>query len=176
MGEKQVEGHTTRDAVAQARELYLDEAHAFGCAETSFVVLKTAYGLPLASDPSAAMALNGGLAYSGGPCGALTGAALAVGMLAEQRIGDHHRAKRVARELVAQTLDAFQAAHGATDCRELIGVDLRTTDGHRAFLESGAWRDGCMRQIEFVIGRLSTLADVDEWEEAVARVEGRDAG
>jgi len=122
-------------------------------------------------DSAAAVALNGGVAYSGGLCGAITGAALAVGMLAERRIADHVAAKRVARELVAETLDAFRDEHGAVDCRDLIGYDLRTPGGHDAFLASGAWRDGCMRQIEFVVGRLATLADAETWDRAVQEIE-----
>ena len=57
------------------------------------MVLKTAYGLDDPMDPSPAIALNGGVGWSGGMCGSLTGAALAVGMLAERRIHDHARAK-----------------------------------------------------------------------------------
>lgn len=159
------------DAVALARGYFLDERHQFGCAETSFMVLKAAYRLDDPMDTAAAIALNGGVAYSGGMCGALTGAALAVGMLAEQRIEDHAAAKRVARELVAGALDAFREEHGALDCRDLIGYDLRTPGGHEAFLESGAWRDGCMRQIEFVVERLSALAEPAAWARAMRELE-----
>jgi C_GCAxxG_C_C family probable redox protein len=169
---KQGGGHGTEaDTVALAQAYYLDERHQVGCAETAFMVLKGAYGLDDPMDSAAAVALNGGVAYSGGLCGAITGAALAVGMLAEQRITDHATAKRVARELIAEALDAFRDEHGSTDCRDLIGYDLRTPDGHDAFLASGVWRDGCMRQIEFVVGRLATLADPDTWDRAVQEIE-----
>lgn len=160
-----------RDAVELARAYYLDERHPFGCAETVFIVLKAAFGLDDPMDSSPAMALNGGVAYSGGVCGALTGAALAVGMLAERRIDDHARAKRVARELVAATMDAFREEQGAIDCRALIGYDLRAPGGHDAFLAGGTWRETCLRQIEFVIRRLAPLADEVAWAGAVTRVE-----
>ena len=71
-----------------ARQLFLRDDNHYGCAETSLVALQRAYGLPNADDSSSAMALNGGVAYSGGVCGAISGAAMAVGRLAEQRIGD----------------------------------------------------------------------------------------
>jgi C_GCAxxG_C_C family probable redox protein len=163
-------------AVALARACYLDEGHSLGCAETSYVVLKAAFGLDDPMDASAAVALNGGVAWSGGTCGALTGAALAVGMLAELRMHDHATAKRVARGIVAGTLDAFRATHGAVDCRDLIGYDLRAPGAHDTFLASGVWRDGCMRQIESVVGRLATLADVDAWYRAVKELEAPPAG
>lgn len=159
------------EAVAFARRLYLDEAHPYGCAETCFMVLKSAYGLDDPMDPAPAIALNGGVAWSGAMCGSLTGAALAVGMLAERRIPDHARAKVVARELVAGTLERFRKAHGAADCRELIGYDLRAPGEHQAFLESGLWRTRCMGQIETVVGHLATFVDEDAWDRAVAEIE-----
>jgi C_GCAxxG_C_C family probable redox protein len=156
-------------AAARARELYLDDAHVHGCAETAFVTLKEAFGLPGAADSSVAMALNGGIAYSGATCGAVTGAALALGMLAASRIDDHREAKRVARELTRDLLEAFEAAFGATTCRALTGVDLATDEGHRAFLEGDIWRDGCMRQLELVVERLAGLGDEAAWRDALRR-------
>lgn len=150
-------------AARRARELYLDDANTHGCAETAFVVLKEAFGLPDAADSSAAMALNGGVAYSGATCGAVTGAAMALGQLAASRIADHNEAKRAARELTADLLVAFEAEFGATTCRALTGVDLRTEAGHLAFIEGGAWRDGCMRQVELAVTRLAPLADPVAW-------------
>ncbi len=156
------------EAARRARELYLDDANVHGCAETAFVVLKEAFGLPDAADSSAAMALNGGVAYSGATCGAVTGAAMALGQLAASRIADHREAKRAARELTADLLVAFEAEFGATTCRALTGVDLRTEAGHRAFIEGGAWRDGCMRQVELAVTRLAPLADAEAWDAATS--------
>jgi C_GCAxxG_C_C family probable redox protein len=151
-------------ACRRARELFLDDRNVYGCAETAFVVLKEAFGLPEPADSSAAMALNGGIAYSGGTCGAVTGAALALGMLAERRIPDHKQAKRTARLLTAGLLADLAREFGATDCRALTGFDLRTEAGHRAFIEDGAWRDGCRRQVELTVGRSAALADGAAWE------------
>jgi C_GCAxxG_C_C family probable redox protein len=158
-------------ARSRARGLFLGDRHTHGCAETVFVVLKEASGLPDAADSSAAMALNGGLAYSGGTCGAVTGAALAVGLLAGRRIPDHVAAKRAARLVTADLLAAFEADFGTSACRELIGMDLRTDEGHRAFIESGIWRDRCLRQVEMAVTRLAPLADEAAWGAAVDALE-----
>jgi len=166
---------TTQDgpdaAIEAARRLFLDDRNLYGCAETTFVVLKAAFGLDEPADPSPAMALNGGVAYGGGTCGAVTGAALAVGLLAGWRIADHRQAKLVARELTAELMDAFRAEHGALDCRDLLGIDLRAPGAHDAFIASGVWRDRCMARIEFAVGRMAPLADPVTWRDAVARVE-----
>jgi C_GCAxxG_C_C family probable redox protein len=159
------------DVVAFARACYLDAANRFGCAETCLIVLKHAYDLDRPMDGSAAMALNGGIAYRGGTCGAITGAALAVGMLAERRVADHAAAKRVARELVVGLIDGFEAEFGATDCRDLIGHDLRAPGQHEAFIASGIWRDRCMRQIEYAVTRMAPLADGEAWNAAVRELD-----
>ena len=158
-------------AIEQARRLFLDPRNSHGCAETTFVALKAAYGIEHADDSSAAMALNGGVAYAGGACGAITGAALAVGLLAGRRLADHSAAKRVAREVVAGVMEEFRAEHGSVDCRALIELDLRAPGAHTAFLRSGAWVDRCMPQIEFVLRRLAPLVDAAAWKAAVARIE-----
>lgn len=164
------------DAVKAARHLFLDDANVYGCAETVFVVLKSAYGLPDSTDSAAAMALNGGIAYSGGPCGVISGAAMAVGLLAAQRIADHRQAKTAARQITARLMDDFEDGYGSTACRDLIGMDLRTDEGHRAFIESAIWRDRCMSQIEFVVGRLAPLADEVAWEQALRSQPGPEPG
>ncbi|MFH0751546.1 MAG: C-GCAxxG-C-C family protein [Chloroflexota bacterium] len=163
------------DAVAVARACFLDDRNEFGCAETTFIVLKGAYGLDDPMDASAAIALNGGVAWSGGACSAITGAALAVGMLAERRIGDHRAAKGVARRLIARLMDDFRAEHGAVDCRDLTGYDLRVPGQHEAFIAGGTWRERCMRQIEFAVTRMALLADQGAWEAAVRDLDAADS-
>jgi C_GCAxxG_C_C family probable redox protein len=162
-------------AIDRARELFLDGRNLYGCAETAFVVLKEAFDLPDAADSSAAMALNGGIAYSGGTCGAITGAALAVGMLAERRIPDHRAAKQAARLVTADLLAAFEVEFGTSSCRELIAADLRSEAGHRAFIESGVWRDRCMLQVEMAVARLAPLGDEAAWGAAIEALRDREA-
>ncbi len=153
---------------ARARALYLDDRHPYGCAETTFLVLKEAFGVPDPLDTSAAMALNGGIASSGGVCGAISGAAMAVGLLAGRRIADHVAAKQAAREVVSGLMDDFQAAHGAVDCRALIGRDLRGPGAHQAFLDGGTWQTVCMAQVEFVVAKLGALPGDPIWDQAEA--------
>lgn len=170
-GAQELEAGVTADrAVEHARRLFLDRRNLYGCAETAFIVLKTGYGLDDPDDASAAMALNGGVAYGGGICGAVSGTALAIGLLAGRRIDDHRQAKRVARELVAQLTDAFRERHGAVDCRELIGIDLRAPGAHRTFIRSGVWQDRCMVQLEFAVRWAVPLADRATWDAAVAGI------
>jgi C_GCAxxG_C_C family probable redox protein len=156
------------EAVARARTLFLDDSHPYGCAETAFMVLKEAFGLPAPTDPSAAMTLNGGVAHSGGICGAISGSALAVGLLAGRRIEDHALAKRTASEIVSRLLDDFAQKYGAVDCHALLGREIRTPEQHQAFLDSGVWRRSCMAQVAHVVHSLAELPDDPIWDHATA--------
>ncbi len=155
-----------------ARKLFLRDDNFYGCAETSLVALQKVYGLPNAEDSSSAMVLNGGIAYSGGVCGAISGAAMAVGRLAEQRIGDHKVAKRTARRIIQKVMADFDEEFGSHNCSSLIKLDISTQEGHDEFIDSGIWRTTCMSQLEFSVGRLAKLADKDEWDRVVASLDG----
>ncbi len=161
---------TEHEAVEHARRLFLDDRNVFGCAETTFLALKGAFDLGDPADSSPAMALNGGIAYSGGMCGAISGAALAVGMLAQRRVDEHRTAKRVARLITARLIDAFEAEYGALDCRQLIGLELRGPGQHEAFIASGLWRERCMRQVEFAVRMLAPLANAAAWDRIVVEL------
>ena len=156
-------GPMTDDAMTQARELFLTEENEHGCAETTYIVLKRAFDLPDSDDSSAAMALNGGVAYGGGVCGAISGAALAVGQLAGRSIPDHSEAKTAARELVMELMDRFEAEFGSTTCRGLLGLDLRKPGEHDRFIESGIWQTSCMAQIEFAVQHFAELDSASDW-------------
>ena len=143
----------------RARALFLDDANTYGCAEVTLISLQEHFALSPAADSSPAMALNGGVGYSGGVCGAITGAALVAGRLAGGFLPDHAAAKREARRLVQELMQGFTEEFGSVDCRTLTGYDLLAPGQHQAFIDSGVWRQGCMRQIEFAVGRLARLVE-----------------
>lgn len=147
--------------------LFLRTDNYYGCAETALVALQERYGFENPLDSSPAMALNGGIAYSGGTCGAILGAAMAVGRLAEERMCDHGEAKRVTRHLIQLLMTDFESQFGALNCSDLIDYDISKPSEHDAFIESGVWREVCKSQIEFSAGWLWRLADVDVWDEVV---------
>lgn len=158
---------TEQEAIELARATFITKENIYGCAETTLIVLQQAFGLADATDSSPAMALNGGVAWRGGPCGAITGAAMAVGRLAGSRIADHKQAKRVARGIIAQLMADFRAEYGQTNCRDLIGLDISSKEGHAAFIESQIWHTVCMNQIEFSLRRLVTLQDDRVWQQTL---------
>lgn len=154
--------------VELARILFLGDDSTYGCAESALVALQTAFDLPNAEDSSPAMALNGGVAYSGGMCGVITGAAMAEGRLAEDRIDDHKEAKTTARKIIQSMMADFHEEFGSHNCSDLTGYDIATQEGHDRFIEAGTWRTTCGAQLEFSVGRLAGLSGLGVWNETIA--------
>jgi C_GCAxxG_C_C family probable redox protein len=159
--------NTPSEAVRVARSAFLRDDNYYGCAESTLVALQSIFGLPQPEDSSAAMALNGGIAYSGGMCGAISGAAMALGRLAELRLDDHRQAKRTARLLTQQLIADFEAEFSSSNCRDLIDYKISIPAEHDAFIASDVWRTTCMRQIEFSVDHLARLAVEQAWNETL---------
>jgi glutaredoxin 3 len=90
------------------------------------------------------------------PCGALSAAAVCLGLLHRTPLSDkksskqaRHQARLDADELVRGFKDEF----GAISCRQLIGIDFSEPGEYRNFLESGIWQDKCLRYVQFVVER-----------------------
>ncbi len=141
-------------ACGHARQLFLRDDNRYGCAETVYMTLKRLYGLADADNSDPAIALNGGVAHTGGMCGALLGAALALGQRQKQLTPDHRQAKSEARTAVRVLLERFEREFQSCTCRDLTGFNIADADEHRRFIESGIWRTRCMQQIEYVVKSL----------------------
>ena len=76
-----------------------------------------------------ATGFGGGMGLTGGPCGALTGAVMAIGMYHGRLDGRDEAAAGRCDALVSELHARFREACGATDCRDLLGTDLVTDTG-----------------------------------------------
>jgi C_GCAxxG_C_C family probable redox protein len=151
-----------------ARKCFLRDDNLYGCAESTYISLKTIFDLQNPQVSSPAIAFNGGIAYSGAICGAITGAALAVGELAEYRIKDHQAAKKSAREIVHQLIIDFRNEFSSNECVKLIPYQLSIPLEHNRFIMSGIWRVVCMKQIEFTVAKTVELVDRHSWIEPIS--------
>jgi C_GCAxxG_C_C family probable redox protein len=84
-----------------------------------------------------ATGFGGGMGRDGAQCGALAGAAMALGLWFGRLDAEDEVAKERCYESVHELRDRFREACGSVDCRDLVAVDLRTEAGRRAY-EDGA--------------------------------------
>ncbi len=84
--------------------------------------------------PRIAACFGGGIGNTGAVCGAVAGAAMAIGLNKERgdSIEDWLRISALAQEFRRR----FEAEMGTINCRELTGADLSTEEGRKQLMSS----------------------------------------
>ncbi|MCL2467285.1 MAG: C-GCAxxG-C-C family protein [Micrococcales bacterium] len=86
------------------------------------------HGLDKTTARKLSCGLAAGMARLGSTCGAVTGAALVIGLKhGSSRPGDGQAVEETFA-LIQEFDERFVEAHGSTSCRDLLGVDLRHGD------------------------------------------------
>lgn len=78
----------------------------------------------------------------GRECGAVTGAFLILGFVI-QNASSEREARFKAYDLAKEFVQRFEALHGTIVCRELLGVDLGTTEGREKAVKDNLFRTLC---------------------------------
>ena len=105
----------------------------WSCAESVLQVLSQALGIESALIPRISTGFGSGMARLAGPCGAISGAVMGIGLAYGRNTGDGDR--EYAYALIQEFVDRFTKRFGATGCRELTGCDFNTEEGQRRFME-----------------------------------------
>jgi C_GCAxxG_C_C family probable redox protein len=133
----------------KAREYFL-KGHS--CSESVLISLAEEWNLPKGIAPRAGSALGGGVGASGEVCGAITGAAVALGLYkGRDDITDEVGAERKKKLYVTmrQLSKAFTAKFGAVTCRQLIELDLSDPDQLEIFKQCGKRSNLCTKFVAF---------------------------
>jgi C_GCAxxG_C_C family probable redox protein len=101
------------------------------CAESVALAVAQAQGVQSDLLPRLATAFCSGMARTGGPCGALTGALIGMGLAlgrsqADQPVQGCYAATQ-------QLMREFERTFGARNCSDLLGCDLGTPEGQATF-------------------------------------------
>lgn len=115
-------------AVARSVERF---AQGYNCAEAVLMGVNEIFGQPSDSLPRIATGFGAGLSRRGELCGALSGGAMAIGLLQGRGDAGDLAARDRAFESVQAMVAGFQAAHGALRCGDLTGCDLDSEEGRR---------------------------------------------
>lgn len=91
------------------------------------------------------------------PCGAVTAAAVALGLRHRCPLADKKAAKQ-ARNLIRkqsnQFVMDFNAHFGDIACRSLIQMDFSKPGEYKRFRESEIWKNKCEKYVQYAIERL----------------------
>jgi C_GCAxxG_C_C family probable redox protein len=97
-------------------------------------------------DSSIATGFGGGLGTNGLVCGAVAAGTMIIGL---QQKG---KEKKEVYQQVDTFLSAFRSHFGALNCRELLGVDLKTEEGMHYLKAEG--REKCREFVRYVADNL----------------------
>lgn len=100
--------------------------------------------------------LGGGVAGMGEACGAITGAALALGIRDHHLPGGAPQLEPATSEQLQELVRRFADQFGARRCRELTGFDLSEPEGFEAFQRSDA-PERCGKYIGWMCDQLLPL-------------------
>lgn len=113
----------------------------YNCCESALIRIDQVRPLPGFGTTvmKVASGFGGGVGGWGSVCGAVSGVAMAFGLLYGSEGGespDVYTGKRGAlREMSQEFFKAFEAEYGSVNCVDLLGVDRRTEEGNRRYEE-----------------------------------------
>ncbi len=90
-----------------------------------------------------ATGFGGGMGRTGGTCGALTGAFMALGLAFGMKDPADQAAKDRTYALVAEASRRFRERAGALACPDLLGLDIGTPEGLQAAKDRDLFKTQC---------------------------------
>ena len=111
------------------------------CSQAMLTVFGEPYGLDMEMVARLGRPLGGGMGRCGRTCGAVSAAVLVLGLAKDS--ADEAEARSVSFSNVQQLFMRFEALHGTTECREMLGADWRTEEGLRKIQEENLVKTLC---------------------------------
>ena len=115
----------------------------FNCAQSITKAYANEVGMKEEDAVRMASALGGGVGRNGHICGAVSGAALIIGMKFGTTDPANFQAKEKAYNKTNELLEKFSAENKSVLCKELLGYDIKTPEGLKQARESGVMVQKC---------------------------------
>jgi C_GCAxxG_C_C family probable redox protein len=115
----------------------------FNCAQAVLSAFAEQHGLTREQGLRVSAGFGGGMGRMGLTCGAVTGAFMALGLAAGATRGDDIKAKQRTYELARAFVAKFRERHPSLACRDLIGMDISTQEGHDEAVRMGVLKKVC---------------------------------
>jgi hypothetical protein len=91
------------------------------------------------------------------PCGAVSAAAVALGLRHRCPIEDKREAKQARNRIrgsAGRLVEDFNRKFGDITCGGLLGIDFSKPGEYKRFREDGIWKDKCENYVRFIIETL----------------------
>lgn len=142
----------------QHKEIALQRfSQGYNCAQSVFTVFAEEAGLREEEARRIAALFGGGIGRTGQTCGAVTGALMALGLIAAHNSLQDSEAKDRLNQLAQRFMEEFRQQNQATHCQDLIGFDLREPEGHHLARQSGVFTERCPKFVESAVMLLDEI-------------------
>jgi C_GCAxxG_C_C family probable redox protein len=127
---------------AKSKRLF---ASGYYCAESVLLAMAESHGIQSDLIPCIASGFCSGMARTGGPCGAVSGAMMGISLI----VGRRSSAEGIDRNytLIRELIRRFEEQFGSANCGTLLGCDLGTPEGLQAF-QTNQLRKRCADYVE----------------------------
>jgi C_GCAxxG_C_C family probable redox protein len=133
------------------------KVHKMNCAQAVLAAYCEELGWELDDALRVAMGFGGGMGYTGGMCGAVTGAYMVIGLKIDFKADQLQECKEKAYTLVHEFDAKFRQLRGSVLCGELLGYDLRDPAQIEAARAEGAFAATCPGLVAHAVKILESL-------------------
>ncbi len=120
----------------------------FNCSQAVFSVYAEELGLDKETALKISGTFGGGISRTGQTCGAVTGAIMALGLKFGATDAADKTTKEQAYSRAQEFARRFEARNEAITCKELLGCDISTPDGHKMAKELGLYGKICPKLVK----------------------------
>jgi len=134
-------------------------AQGYACSQAILATYGPALGLERAMAVKIAEGFVGGFAFRGRTCGAVTAAAMVLGLRYGRTAADDHQAAVETRARIDRFTAEFAAQNGSLRCRDLLGCEIDTDSKLEAAVEAGLFDTVCTKAVRSAAEILESLLE-----------------
>ena len=120
----------------------------FNCAQSIFGTYATHHGLDRDKALKISSGFGGGMALSGGTCGAVTGALMVIGLKNGMGSNKDTEATKKTYQIINEFSNQFQEKNGSMICKEILGCDINTPEGMDYFEQNELFGKKCLQCVK----------------------------
>ncbi len=124
----------------QALEMFSND---FNCAQAVFSVYSADFGLSPTLACKMACAFGAGMGRTGRVCGAVTGALMVIGLARGMAKAEEKELKEQTYQMTQSFIKEFEKRHKTIDCRDILGIDISTSQGLKEAKDRGLIQSVC---------------------------------
>ena len=134
---------------------YFDQG--FVCSQAVFSSYAEELGLDVDMAMKVSTAFGGGMARTAGPCGAVTGALMAIGLKYGRVELEDKAAKDKTYVLSTELMNRFSQKFGSIQCNSMLGVNISSEEGMAQAIEQNLFTTLCPAYIRYTMEILEEL-------------------